>query len=91
MKYLVEFAGVIVILYAKFLTHANPYIMGLVYFAVFKIAEGITSGYFTPISAIAGYMLGRCSWDEMLYNIGAQLSALGAFLISFRPMSYYIE
>jgi hypothetical protein len=91
MKYLVEFAGVIVILYAKFLTHANPYIMGLVYFAVFKIAEGITTGYFTPISAVAGYMLGRCGWEDMWYNIGAQVCALVAFVISFKPMAHYIE
>ena len=90
-KYFIEFVGVLIILFAKVLTEAEPVVMGVVYFSVFHIAKGITSGYFNPLSALAVYGLGRTSFSDMLNNILAQGTGLVAFLIAYTPIHKLIK
>lgn len=91
MKYILEFIGVTTILYAKFLTHANPYIMGLVYFAMFLITQPYElTGFFSPLSATMTYMLGRTTLQDTLVNIAVQCAALICVVISFKPMADFL-
>jgi len=89
-QYLVEFMGTLVIVYALLLTDTNPAIMGLVYFAVFTVAGEISTGTFTPIGAVAYFMIGRMSFSELSFNLVAQLCALQAAVISFLPIKAFI-
>lgn len=90
-KYLVEFTGVIIILYAKLLTDASPVIMAITYFAVFTIAKDITTGFFNPLGAFGMYMLKRTTLMDMIYNIGAQLLGGIATILTFYPISVFIH
>lgn len=90
-KYFIELVGTTTILYAKLLTEANPTVMGLVYFSVLTIAHNITSGYFNPLSAFAGYALGRVPFEEMVYNILTQVAAMILVIISFTPISTFMK
>ena len=90
-KYFIELVGTTTILYAKLLTEANPTVMGLVYFSVLTIAHNITSGYFNPLSAFAGYALGRVPFKEMVYNIVSQVAAMILVIISFTPISTFMK
>jgi Na+/H+ antiporter NhaD/arsenite permease-like protein len=90
-KYFIEFVGVLIILFAKVLTEAEPVVMAMVYFSVFHIARNITSGYFNPLGAIAVYGLGRTSFNDMLNNILAQGAAVVAFLIAYTPIHKLIK
>ena len=90
-KYFIELVGTTTILYAKLLTEANPTVMGLVYFSVLTIAHTITSGYFNPLSAFAGYALGRVPFEEMVYNILTQVAAMILVVVSFTPISTFMK
>ena len=90
-KYLLEFMGVVVILYSKILTDANPVIMGLVYFACFYMTSGITTGYFTPLGPTSYYLLGRMSSEEFMYNLGVQILGMLCVVITFLPVSRFLE
>lgn len=85
-KYLVEFMGVVVILFAKLLTEGNPAVMAAVYFSVFYMARNITTGYFTPLGPTASYLLGRIPLNDFIYNIGVQILAMLAVVITFLPV-----
>jgi hypothetical protein len=65
--------------------------MGLVYFSLLTIAHTITSGYFNPLSAFAGYALGRVPFQEMVYNILTQIAAMILVIISFTPISTFMK
>lgn len=90
-KYLVEFTGVIIIVYAKLLTDANPVVMGLTYFAVYFIAEHVTTGFFNPVSAISLYILGRVPMQETMYNVGVQLLGSIAAILTYSPLKVFIH
>ena len=90
-KYFIELIGTTTILYAKLLTEANPTVMGLVYFSVLTIAHTITSGYLNPLSAFAGYALGRVPFEEMVYNILTQVAAMILVVVSFTPISTFMK
>lgn len=90
-KYFIELLGTTTILYAKLLTEANPTVMGLVYFSVLTISHNITSGYFNPLSAFAGYALGRVPFEEMVYNILTQFIAMCLVIISFIPITTFMK
>lgn len=90
-KYLIEFTGVIIILYGKLLTDANPVVMGILYFAVFTLAQNITTGFFNPLGAIAMYAFGRATLRDMIYNIGAQLLGGIATILTFSPIKVFIH
>jgi hypothetical protein len=89
-KYLLEFMGVLVLVYTLLLTDGNPAIMGICYFAVYTLAKQ-TSGHFTPIGAIAYFSAGRSSFKDMMLNIAVQLFALNCAVISFRPIKTLME
>jgi hypothetical protein len=84
-KYFIEFLGVVVILYAKLLTDANPAVMGLVYFATFSIGHGITEAYYTPLAVFAKYSLGQMTIREGMYYLLAQLAGASAIIVTFMP------
>ena len=90
-KYFIEFLGVTTILYAKLLTEADPSIMAIIYFAMFSIAKGITTGYFTPIGSLSAWMIGRVPTQEFMYNVLAQFAATICVAISFLPIKTYMD
>ena len=90
-KYLIEFMGVIAILYAKLLTEADPTVMAIVYFSAFSLAQGITTGYFTPLGATAAYLVGRSEWTDFLYNFATHIVAMVAVAVTFSPVRVYME
>ena len=90
-KYFIELMGTTTVLYAKLLTEANPAVMGLVYFSLLTIAHNITSGYFNPLSAFAGYAIGRVPFEEMIYNIIFQVIAMILVVVSFTPITAFIK
>ena len=85
-KYFIEFLGVIVVLYAKLLTHANPIVMGIVYISLFFIGQDILTGFYSPLTAVASYALGRSSSQDMLYNILSQTIGMVVVILSFKPI-----
>ena len=85
-KYFIEFLGVTTIIYTILLTEDDPSIMAIVYFAMFSIAKGITTGYFTPIGSLAAWMIGRLPTEEFMYNVIAQLVATIFVAITFLPV-----
>lgn len=90
-KYIVEFLGVMVILTTKLLTEAQPIVMGLVYFSVYWMTRGITSGFFSPFGPYAAFLLGRGSYHDMMYNIAAQVLGATAAVIVYRPIKAYMD
>lgn len=85
-RYFVEAWGVIVILYAKLLTDADPIILGFTYFACLFFAKGITTSYFSPMSGIASYAMGHMAQDDLMYNLLAQILGTLAVIITFTPV-----
>ena len=90
LQYFVEFMGTLVIVYALLLTDTNPAIMGIMYFAVYTVAGEKSSGTFNPLGALAYYMIGRMSLNELGFNIAAQMFAMQAAVISFLPLKALI-
>ena len=90
-KYFIELLGTVTILYAKLLTEANPTIMAIVYFSVFTIAKDITSGYFNPLAAFAGFALGRVPLNEMIWNVVWQVIGMGMVIVTFIPVTTFIK
>lgn len=90
-KYFIEYLGVLIIITAKLLTDAEPIVMGIIYFSIFTMTKGISSGFFTPFGPLSAYMLGHGTVEDMSYNFLAQLlGALSAILI-FKPVKAFIE
>lgn len=81
---MLEFIGVVTIVFSELYTHGNPLIMGFVYAVVLSIAHGITSGHFNPLSTTARFLLGHLSKQEALYNLLAQFLAMNAVVITFK-------
>ena len=90
-RYFIEAWGVIVILYAKLLTHADPIVFGFTYFACLFFARGITTSYFSPISGIASYAIGHMTWDDLMYNLLAQMAGTLAVIITYLPLHSIIN
>jgi hypothetical protein len=90
-KYFVEFMGVVVILYAKFMTNADPTIMAIVYFSMFKMAQNITTGYFTPLAATTSYLVGRAEKYDFIYNLIAHVLGMLAVSLTVSPIRVYME
>ena len=90
-KYFIEFLGVTTIIYAKLLTEADPTVMALIYFAMFSIAKGITTGYFTPIGSLAAWIIGRVPREEFIYNVISQFVATIFVAITFLPIKTYMD
>lgn len=90
-KYFIEFIGVVTILYAKLLTEADPTVMAIVYFSMFSMAKGITTGFFTPLGATAAYLVGRAEWHDYMYNFITHILGMIAVSITFIPTKFYID
>jgi hypothetical protein len=89
-KYFIELVGVVTIIYAKLLTEGDPTIMAIVYFAMFSMAKGITTGFFTPIGSAAAFMIGRVPRQDFIYNLMAQLAGTLLVAVTFLPVKAYI-
>jgi glycerol uptake facilitator-like aquaporin len=90
-KYLIEFLGTLVIMTSKLLTEAHPVVMGIVYFSVYWMARGITTGFFNPFGPYAAFILGRGTYDDMIYNIASQFLGATAGILLFKPLKAYIQ
>ena len=78
------------ILYAKFITNADPYVLGFTYFACLLLARGITTSYFSPLTAIAAYGIGHMTIDDAFYNIVAHLIGTAIVIVTYIPVHKYI-
>lgn len=90
-RYFIEAWGVIVILYTKLLTHADPIILGFTYFACLFFARGITTSYFSPMSGIASYAMGHMTRDDLMYNLLAHMTGTLAVIITYLPVHSIIN
>lgn len=90
-KYIIEFLGVTVIVFSKLLTEANPLVMGVLYFSVFWMTQGITTGFFTPFGPYAAFLLGRGNYQDMMYNLIAQILGATSAILLFKPVKAYIQ
>ena len=90
-KYFIEVLGVTTIVYAKLLTEGDPTIMALVYFAMFSIARGITTGYFTPLGSLASWLIGRSPNSDFMWNVVTQFIATIFVALTFLPVKTYME
>ena len=90
-QYIVEYMGTLVVLVSKLVSDADPLVMGVVFFAVFSITKGISTVYFTPFIPVTGYLLGKMTLEESLYNIFAQILAGLSAVILFKPIKAYMD
>jgi len=90
-KYFIEFLGVTTIIYAKLLTEGDPTIMAIIYFAMFSIAKGITTGYFTPLGSLASWLIGRSPSSDFMWNVTTQFVATLFVAVTFLPVKTYME
>lgn len=89
-QYIVEYMGTLVVLVAKLISDADPLVMGVVFFAVFSMTRGISTGYFTPFIPVTGYLLGRMTLEESMYNILAQILAGVSAVLLFKPIKVFM-
>jgi uncharacterized membrane protein len=89
-KYVVEFAGVLILVFTSLLTDRNPAAMGLVTFAVFTIAQKYNA-YFSTLSSTAAYLIGRESSKDALYMAAANWSAVLLVAVAFLPTKAFID
>jgi glycerol uptake facilitator-like aquaporin len=89
-QYIVEYMGTLVVLVAKLVSDASPIVMGVVFFAVFSITKGISTGYFTPFIPVTGYLLGRMTLEESMYNILAQILAGISAVLLLKPIKVFM-
>jgi len=90
-QYIVEFLGTLVIVVCLLVTNANPFIMAIVYYAVYTIGEDVTTGHFNPLGALIFYAAGRVPLHETGMNIIIQMIALCAAVIAVIPISDTIQ
>lgn len=90
-KYFIEFLGVLVSVYAHFFTQANPYVMGISYFAIYMIGSSIGADQFSPLITTTSYFLGRTTTEEALYALASQFLAVAAIIITFQPLKVLMD
>lgn len=90
-KYFIEYLGVLVIVTAKLLTEADPVVMGIIYFSLFTMVKGISTGFLTPFGPLTAYILGRGDTQDMIYNLIAQFSAAVSAALLFKPIKTFLE
>jgi hypothetical protein len=90
-KYFIEFLGALVLAFAHFFTHANPYAMGVSTFAVYMIGQSADATSFSPLTTIISYFLGRTSVMETLYAIISQFVAATLVLVTFQPLKVFMD
>jgi hypothetical protein len=91
MNLLIECIGVVVFLYAHFLTDGNPIIMGITVFAILMLGENKTEGGYSPLVTSAKYLMGRLTLNDTLYLLAVQFAAMGAIVVTFSPMKTLID
>jgi len=90
-KYFIEFLGTLVFVFSHVFTYANPYVMGIVTFAIYMIGSPIEAIYFSPLSVTASYLLGRIPLTETLYTVLSQFIAVALVVISFQPLKVFMD
>lgn len=90
-KHFIEFMGVVVLVFAHFFTHANPYAMGITTFAVYTIGRSADATNFSSLTSIVSYMLGRITVTETLYAIASQFLAAALVLVTFQPLKVFMD
>lgn len=90
-RYIVEYMGTVVIMTANFLTESDPVVIGIVYFAVLWMSQGITSGFFNPFIPIYTYMMSRGTTQDVVYNLFAQVFGAISSILLFKPLKTYLD
>lgn len=90
-KYFIEFLGALVLVFAHFFTHANPYAMGMTTFAVYMIGHSADATNFSPLTTTVSYFLGRLTTTQTIYAIAAQFVAVALIIVTFKPLKTFIE
>ena len=91
IKYFIEYVGVLIIVTAKLLTEADPVVMGILYFCMFSLVKGISTGFLTPFGPLSAYILGRGDRTDMIYNLTAQIAGAVSAALLFKPIKHFIE
>lgn len=87
-KYLFEYMGSLIIVYALVFTHENPLIVGLTHTGVLYLAsQHILKGHFTPLSVIVDILLKRLDWLEGLQIIGVHILAALSIILIYIPLN----
>jgi hypothetical protein len=90
-KHFIEFLGVLVLVFAHFFTHANPYVMGIVTFSVYMIGHSAGTDHFSPLSTTVSYFMGHLTATDSLYAIISQYIAVALVIVTFKPLKTFIE
>ena len=81
--FLLEYMGTLLVMASIFVTHANPWIVGVAYSSALLIADGKSEGYFSPLGVLVQLIRGRMTLSTSGKLVGAQLlAALSVLLIS---------
>jgi len=91
MNLLIECIGVVVFLYAHFLTDGNPIVMSLTVFAILTLGHGKVEGAYSPLVTTANYLLGRMTLHNTLILLGVQFAATLAIVVTFLPIKTFID
>ena len=75
--YLMELVGAFFLTFAL-VTTGNPIAVGLMFMAMYYIGERVSGGYYNPALAVAGWVRGVLSVEDMLIYSGVE--TVGAFL-----------
>ena len=89
--YFIEFLGTLVFVFAHVFTYANPYVMGIVTFAIYMIGHSANAIYFSPLSVASSYLLGKLPMIDSLYTIAIQFLAVALVVISFQPLKVFMD
>jgi glycerol uptake facilitator-like aquaporin len=65
--------------------------MGIVYFAVLWMSQGISSGFFNPFIPLYTYMMSRGTTEDVLYNLIAQVFGAISSILLFKPLKTYLD
>jgi hypothetical protein len=90
-KYFIDFLGTLVFLFAHVFTYANPYVMGIVTFAVYMIGSPMDAVYFSPLPVSVSYFLGKMSTEDAIYAVLSQYVAVVLIILTFKPLKVFMD
>lgn len=83
--------GALVLTFAHFFTHSNPYAMGITTFAVYMIGHKAGDIQFNPLITSVSYFMGRTPAIDSVYLVMSQYIAAALVFITFQPLKVFID
>jgi hypothetical protein len=77
-----EYTGTLLIVAALLFTHGNPFMVGIAYAAALSI-DPESKGFFTPLSVLVQYVLGRITSLDALKLVGIQIGAALSIVVLY--------